>query len=95
MPKTAKNLYLDSEVLERAEEYGRRHGINLSQLVNQFLAALPLRRAASSHGPAVSRLIGAGLPRARRPKVAENEPGVDAYKRHLMKKYGRRSKARE
>jgi hypothetical protein len=42
MAKSAKSLYLDPELVERGEEYGRQHGTNLSQLVSDFLRALPL-----------------------------------------------------
>ncbi len=71
MPKTAKNLYLDPDVIERAEEYSRRHGTNLSTLVSDYLDAptrldaLPRRVTHPRHGPLVQRLLGAGVPRAQ------------------------------
>jgi hypothetical protein len=85
--KTAKNLYLDPEIIERAEEYGRRRGINLSNLVSDYLEALTRSRSRSGHGPLVQRLLGAGVPRPSK-KRARRKPGIQDYRTHLDKKYG-------
>ena len=41
MRRRAKNLLISEPVLFRAEEYCRLHGIQLSHLVEDYLAALP------------------------------------------------------
>ncbi|MEP6620016.1 MAG: DUF6364 family protein [bacterium] len=83
MARTAKNLYLDPELVARAEEYGRRHGTSVSTLVSDFLRTLPLERG-SELSPVVKRLFG----------VAVTDPdkrlGADDYRAHLAEKYGRR-----
>jgi hypothetical protein len=84
MAKTAKNLYLDPKVIERAEEYVRRRGTNLSRLVSEYLETLTRTLGRGEHGPLVQRLRGAGVPRAKRKKS-----GVEEYRSHLEKKYGR------
>ena len=88
MPKAAKNLYLDPAVIERAEEYGRRRGINLSSLVSDCLEALTRTVSRSQHGPLVQRLLGAGVPRHSKKRV-QRKPGIQDYRKHLDKKYGR------
>jgi hypothetical protein len=88
VPKSAKNLYLDPDVIERAEAYGRRHGTNLSTLVSEYLDALT-RRAQEPRGPLVQRLLGAGVPRERSiKKRGQRKRGIEDYRRHLDKKYG-------
>lgn len=87
MPKTAKNLYLDPDVIERAEEYGRRRGTNLSNLVSDYLDALTRHLSQSPHGPLVQRLLGAGVPRPSK-KRARRKPGIQDYRNHLDEKYG-------
>ena len=82
MAKIAKNLSLDREAIARGERYGRRHGKNLSQLVNDFLRGLPLEspqeRALS---PVVRRLRGI---------AADGEAGRDEYRKGRYRKYGAR-----
>jgi hypothetical protein len=90
MSKTAKNLYLDPDVIERAEEYGRRRGTNLSALVSDYLDALTRRQAETRHGPLVERLVGAGVPRAKSKKGPRRKSGIEDYRRHLDRKYGHR-----
>lgn len=91
MAKTAKNLYLDPDVIERAEEYGRRRGTNLSNLVSDYLDALTHRLTRPQHGPLVQRLVGAGVPRAQSAKKrTKSKPGIEDYRRHLDEKYGRK-----
>lgn len=90
MSKTAKNLYLDPDIIERAEEYGRRRGTSLSTLVSDYLDALTRRLTEPRHGPLVQRLLGAGVPRTEFAKRRRRKPGVEDYRRHLDKKYGRK-----
>ena len=89
MSKTAKNLYLDPDVVERAEEYGRGRGTNLSTLVSNYLDALTRPLTRQPHGPLVQRLLGAGV---RRPGTAKKrirkKPDIADYRRHLDQKYG-------
>jgi len=87
--KTAKNLYLDPDVVERAEEYGRRRGANLSSLVSDYLDALTSRLTQGRHGPLVQRLLGAGVPRVHGTKKRrQRRPSIEDYRRHLDEKYG-------
>jgi hypothetical protein len=80
--KVPKNLSLERSAIARGERYGRMHGKNLSQLVNAFLKALPLRApAAADLSPLVRRLRGI---------AAGRKAGRDAYRKHLIRKYGRR-----
>jgi hypothetical protein len=88
MSKTAKNLYLDPDIIERAEEFGRRRGTSLSTLVNEYLDSLTRRLIDQEHGPIVRRLLGAGAPRAKSVKERRKKPGIEDYRRHLDKKYG-------
>lgn len=82
MGKVPKNLSLEPEAVARGERYGRRHGKNLSQLVNDFLSALPLTApAADELSPLVRRLRGI---------AGRGRSGRDAYRKHLIRKYGRR-----
>ena len=89
MTKTAKNLYLDPDVIERAEEYCRRRGITLSNLVSDYLEALTRRLSQSPHGPLVQRLLGAGGPHPSKKRV-QRKPGIQDYRNHLDKKYGQK-----
>ncbi len=89
MPKTAKNLYLDPDIIERAEEYGRRRGTNLSTLVSDYLDALTRRLTQRPHGPLVQRLFGAGVSRpGAAKKRTRRKPDIEDYRRHLDEKYG-------
>jgi Family of unknown function (DUF6364) len=85
MPKTAKNLYLDARLVERAEAFGRAHGTDLSNLVTDFLRLLEAR-ASAEHGPVVQRLVGAGVARDAK-RVGKGADAQD-YKRYLVGKYG-------
>ena len=79
--KRRTNLTLDPDVVLEAERYGRRHGTNLSQLVNDFLRALHDRASVEEAqlSPSVRRLhgiaAGATVDRA-------------AHRAHLVEKYG-------
>lgn len=82
MSKVPKNLSLEPSAIARGERYGRLHGKNLSQLVNDFLSALPLKAPATAElSPLVRRLRGI---------AAGGKTGRDAYRKHLLRKYGRR-----
>jgi len=82
MAKVPKNLSLEPAAIARGERYGRRHGKNLSQMVNDFLNALPLR------GPATDEL--SPLVRRLRGIAAGAKTSREAYRKHLLRKYGRR-----
>lgn len=80
MGKVPKNLSLEPEAVARGERYGRLHGKNLSQLVNDFLRALPLKAPpAGELSPLVRRLRGI---------AAGGRTGREAYRRHLLRKHG-------
>ena len=87
MTKTPKNLYLDPDAVEHAEEYARVRQTNLSHLVSDFLRSLPLNRSTDVEeelSPVVQRLIGIGVP--RKPNAAQ--PEVEDYRKYLIRKYG-------
>jgi hypothetical protein len=81
MAKQTKNLSLDPDAVRRGERYSDLHQTNLSKLVSNFLASLPLE--GEDHDPpltpAVHRLLGSG----------SGGTGVEDYRRHLVDKYGR------
>ena len=82
MGKIAKNLSLEPDAVARGERYGRRHGKNLSQLVNDVLRGLPLESPAERElSPLVRRLRGVAAGRRAARK---------AYREHLYRKYGGR-----
>jgi hypothetical protein len=82
MGKVPKNLSLEPDAIARGERYGRRHGKNLSQLVNDFLRALPLTSPpARDLSPLVRRLRGI---------AAGGKTGRAEYRKHLLRKYGGR-----
>jgi hypothetical protein len=85
--KTAKNLYLDSQLAERAEAFAHEQGTDLSHLVGDFLRLLEIRDGAA-HGPIVQRLMGAAVPRDAKRRGARAE--VKDYKGYLLEKYGGR-----
>ena len=79
MAKQRKNLFLDAEAVRRGERYSEVHRTNLSQLVSDFLAQLPLdtTREESPFSPTVRRLYGIGAGQTK----------VEDYREHLAKKY--------
>ncbi len=81
MAKRSKNLSLDPEAVRRGERYAQEHDTNVSQLVNNFLASLPMDEelANAALTPTVRRMLG----------VAEGGRGVEEYHEHLVEKYGR------
>lgn len=81
--KQPKNLSLEPSVVERGERYARLHGSNLSKLVNDYLAALPLDVAGEPQSPAVRRLYGAASGGAGGGVLDREE-----YREHLARKYG-------
>lgn len=82
MGKVPKNLSLEPEAIKRGERYGRRYGKNLSQLVNDFLRALPLESPPPQElSPVVRRLRGI---------AARGTTGREGYRKHLLRKYGGR-----
>lgn len=81
VPKRRTNLTLDPDVVAAAEQYGKRHGTNLSQLVNDFLGALPTLTAVEEGelAPSVRRLHG----------IAAGSAGDRAaHHAHLAEKFG-------
>ena len=79
-----KNLSLEPDAVARGERYGKLHGKNLSQLVNDFLRALAARAA---------RRRNARRPRSRRLRgvAAGAKTDREAHRKHLARKYGSRS----
>lgn len=85
MAKLSKNLSLDADAIGRGERYSELHRTNLSRLVSDFLARLPLDEPARQLSPTASRLLGIATPTS----------GVDeqVYRDHLWKKYGSSDRA--
>ncbi len=82
MMRKPKNLSLEPDAIERGQRYGRLHGKNLSQLVNDFLRALPLEPATTREiSPLVRRLRGV---------ATGGRTGREEYQGHLAQKYGGR-----
>ena len=82
MAKVPKNLSLEPDAIARGERYGRRHGKNLSQLVNDFLRGLPLESPPERElSPLIRRLRGI---------AAGGKTGRDEYREGLYRKYGGR-----
>jgi len=81
MAKQSKNLSLDPDAVTRGERYSELHHTNVSQLVNRFLASLPLEDddADSDFSPTVQRLVG----------LVSDKNAVKRYHQHLVEKYGR------
>lgn len=81
--KKPTNLTLDAEAVARGERFGQRHGKSLSQLVTGFLYSLPaddVNDVRSQLTPIVRRLYGVG---------GGGTADRDAYRDHLLEKYGR------
>lgn len=82
MSKVPKNLSLEPSAVARGKRYGRLHGKSLSQLVNDFLHALPLEAPPEGQlSPVVRRLRGA---------AAGGKADRESHRKHLLRKYGRR-----
>jgi hypothetical protein len=76
------NLSLEPDAIERGQRYGRLHGKTLSQLVNDFLRALPLEPVNQRElSPLVRRLRGV---------AAGGQTDREDYREHLARKYGER-----
>lgn len=79
MPRQRLHVRVDAASRERARRYSERHGVSISRLVSDFLAALPLEEPRRQEfSPAVRRLLGA----------VKGEVGIEDYHEYLMKKYG-------
>ena len=87
MAKTTKNLSLDAVAVGRGERYSELHHTNLSRLVSDFLARLPVDEAPRQLSPIVSRLLGV----AASPQLAgkKEDEAIDEYQEYLWTKYGR------
>ena len=80
--KRPKNLSLEPDAVARGERYGKLHGKNLSQLVNDFLRALPLEAwGGATLSPVVRRLRGV---------AAAAKADRETHRKHLARKYGSR-----
>lgn len=86
--KRRTNLTLDPDVVAGGEQYGKRHGTNLSQLVNGFLRTLLARTTGENDGgfvagltPPVRRLYGV---------AAGGKADRGTHRDHLLEKYGSR-----
>jgi hypothetical protein len=82
--KKPTNLSLDPGALERAEQFAKRAGQSVSQLVTRYLFSLPTDQEGSDVpraelSPAVRRLYGV---------AAGGETDRASYRDHLLEKYG-------
>lgn len=80
MSKRSLNLYLDEEVISRAERFSASHRTSISKLVSDFLSQLPSDQEHEGEDwtPAVRRLVGA----------AKGAGDVSDYRAYLEEKYG-------
>ena len=79
-PMTKQNLALDPDALKRGEQYSKLHNMDISQLINRFLSALPVgEEDENNFSPTVRRLIG----------IAPDGDAVQEYHDHLIEKYSR------
>ena len=80
MRRRAKNLLLSEPVLFRAEEYCRHHGIQMSRMVEDYLAALPpiFGEEGREGSPVVQRLRSA---------VHRYDPEDQSYERFLYERW--------
>jgi len=81
--KQPTNLSLDPDALARGEQFGKRNGSSLSQLVSRFLFSLPAEADASrlplaELTPAVRRLYGV---------AAGDASDRASYRGYLSEKY--------
>jgi hypothetical protein len=77
---TNHNVALDPDAVKRGEQYSKLHNMDISQLINRFLSALPLGEVDENKlSPTVRRLIG----------IAPDCDAVAEYHEHLLEKYGR------
>ena len=88
MAKMTKNLSLDTVAVGRGERYSELHQTNLSRLVSDFLARLPLDDATRQLSPTVSRLLGIAAVRGAG-GAREGDRSDEEYEGHLWAKYGR------
>ena len=86
--KRRTNLTLDPDAVAGGEQYGKRHGTNLSQLVNGFLRALLERTNKQTDAsfvaelsPPVRRLYGV---------AAKGKTDRASHREHLLEKFGSR-----
>lgn len=80
MSKRSLNLYVDEEVILRAERFSASHRTSISKLVSDFLSQLPgdQEKVGDDWTPAVRRLVGA----------AKGAGGMSDYRTYLEEKYG-------
>ena len=77
---TKHNLALDPDAVKRGEQYSKLHNMDISQLINRFLSALPLGEVDENKlSPTVRQLIG----------IAPDGDAVREYHEHLLEKYDR------
>ena len=83
--KKRTNLTLDADAVAGGEAYSKRHGTNISQLVNRFLHSLRVVRSddgpdriAEGLSPTVRRLYGA---------AAGGASDLTDYRAHRLQKY--------
>jgi len=81
MAKMTLSLSVDEATLERARRYVERHGISLSEFVNEIFVRLPLDDDVdvADLPPITRRLYG----------IAAGAPDAGDYHRHLLEKYAR------
>ena len=69
-------LSIDSEVIEAAKDYAAATGTSVSQLVEDYLAAITVPAERSKQPPILGRLRG-----------SMRKVDVDDYREHVHKKY--------
>lgn len=76
MKSVKLTLSVDPKVVDAAKQYAGEQGTSVSQLVEQFLAAISSREEESRMTPILRRLRG-----------SMRQVSLEDYQRHLAKKY--------
>ena len=72
-------LSIDENVIERARQYSKRHGVSISRLVTNYLAGLGERGQRDAISPSVRRLRG----------ILPPDTSVEQHKTYLEEKHHR------
>ena len=70
-------LSIDEDVIRRARQYSKRHGVSISRLVTNYLRGLAESGTRDALSPTVRRLRG----------ILPADVSVDQYRKHLQDKY--------
>jgi len=81
--KRKLTVRVDSQWVESAKQYAKRHDTSLSKLISEFLRNLPSETEVYKQAPILKRLTGI-LPR---------DISIEEHRAHLEEKYGIRDES--